>query len=37
MGLIERRKIKELRDTVLPERTQELEEITGERSSMPST
>jgi hypothetical protein len=29
MGLAERRKIKELQDTVLPERTAELAEITG--------
>jgi hypothetical protein len=29
MGLAERRKIKELEDTVLPERTAELKEITG--------
>jgi hypothetical protein len=29
MGLQERRKIKELEDTVLPERTAELKEITG--------
>jgi hypothetical protein len=29
MGLAERRKIKELQDTVLPERTAELTEITG--------
>jgi len=29
MGLEERRKIKELQDTTLPERTQELKEITG--------
>ena len=29
MGLAERRKIKELQDTTLPERTAELAEITG--------